>query len=146
MPLLQARLVGILNALGQGINQPAGYPVNPLDAAHLNASLGDLAHLPAYPAASFAQLDQAIPPQPARSGLNMSQMLDQFNALGMSSSNFTACIRANPGQNYMPGSFQVPTGGFQMGPPSALPPEHIAAWQAAWLSQPLSASSHAFQG
>jgi hypothetical protein len=144
MPLLQARLVGILNALGQGINQPAGYPVDSLNAAYLNASLGDLAHLPAYPAASFAQLHQAIPLQPACSGLNMSQMLDQFSALGLNSS-IPAYSRVN-GQNYMPGSFQLPAGGFQLGPPSALPPEHIAAWQAAWLSQPLSASSHAFQG
>jgi hypothetical protein len=133
--------VGILNALGQGVDQPAGYPVDPQ-----YASLTDLTHLTAYPAAGFSQPNQAIPPQSTSSGLTMSQMLDQYNTPWLSSSTFQTYSRAESGHNCMLGSFQIPTGGFQMESSSALPPEQIAAWQAAWLSQPLIASSHAFQG
>ena len=74
----------------------------------------------------------------------MSRMMEHFDGFGLNSQNTSAYTEADPGLIYLPKMYPAP-GGPQMGPP-ALPQEQIAAWQAAWLQQPLSAASHTFQG
>lgn len=141
--MLQARLVSILEALGQGMSQqlPAPYVTAPVDT--LPPSYNPLVSLPGLPLhnpTSLAQLHQTfarpLPMQPASSAL-MSQMLEPFSALELGGRNSPVYGMADPGLPYLPEMYQAP-GRPQIGP-LALPPEHIAAWQAAWLQQPLSA-------
>ncbi len=149
--MLQAKLVGILEALGQGIDQQ-------LPAPYVNAQVpslqpgynrfGDLPSLPTHTPSSPARLNQALTGpsssmQPPPTAL-MSEMMEQFGGFGLNSRNTSVYTGADPGLTYLPKMYPA-RGGPQMGPP-ALPPEQIAAWQAAWLQQPLSAALHTYQG
>ena len=152
---LQAKLVGLLEAIGQGTNQqlPAPYPHTSMDSTQ--QYLGPLGDLPHQAATSPGpgQLHQAMMAAPApqqTSSALTPRMISQFNKFGL-----------HDGTSPAPYGLPDAVLGFlpQMGPPlgsglhraahvspSALPPEHIAAWQAAWLQQPLSAGSHTYQG
>ena len=155
LPCLQAKLVGLLEAIGQGMNQqrPAPDPHTSMDSAqHYHGPLGDLPHQAAT-SPSLGQLHQAMAAAPApqqTSSALLPQMISQFNSFGL-----------HDGTSPAPYGLPDAVLGFlpQIGPPlgsslhsaahvspSALPPEHIAAWQAAWLQQPLSAGAHTFQG
>ena len=143
--MLQARLVSILEALGQGMNQPVPYVNTSVDA--LPPGYSPFVSLPGLAPnnpTSLAQLNQSfagpVPMRPA----SRSQMLERFGALEMGSHDGAVYGMGNPGQPYLPEMYQAP-GDPLMGP-LALPPEHIAAWQAAWLQQPLSAASNTYQG
>lgn len=147
--------MGILEAIGQGMNQqlPAPYPPASMDSTQ--QCYGPLGDLPDQAATSLGlgPFHQGMAPAPAlqqTSSAMISQMISQFNAFGLHNG-------TSPAPYGMPDA--VP--GFlpQMGPPlgsslhrgdhvgpSALSPEHIAAWQAAWLQQPLSTGSHMYQG
>ena len=147
---LQARLVSILEALGQGMHQqlPVPYATAPIEI--LPPSYNPLVSLPGLPVhnpISLAQLHQAfvrpLPMQPAPSA-QMSQMLERFSAHELGNQNSPVYGMGDPGLPYLPEMYQTP-GDPQVGP-LALPPEHIAAWQAAWLQQPLNAAPHPHQG
>ena len=147
--MLQARLVSILEALGQGMDQqlPHTYlsaPADPLQPCY-SPSL-QVPSLLTPSTLSMAQLHPALATnlqlQPGSSAL-MSHMAERFSAVGLESKNSSVYNMTCPGLPNLPEMYQAPAG-HQMGPP-ALPPEHIAAWHAAWLQQPLSAAAHTFQ-
>ena len=141
--------MSILEALGQGMNQPAPYLNTSVDA--LPPGYGPFVSLPGLAPnnpTSLAQFHQGfagpIAMQPASNAL-MSQMLERFGAIEMGSHNDSAVYgMGNSGQPYLPEIYQAP--GDPMMGPLALPPEHIAAWQAAWLQQPQTAASNTYQG
>ena len=150
---LQAKLVGLLEAIGQGRSQqlPVPYPHTSADSTqHYHGPHGDLPNQAAT-SLGLGQLHQAMAAAPAlqqASSAMLSQMFSQFDSFGL-----------HNGTSPAPYGIPDALAGLlpQMGPPlgsgldraehaglSALPPEHIAAWQAAWLQQPL--SSQTYQG
>ncbi len=142
--------MSILEALGQGMNQqpPSPYMNAPVDA--LPAGYNPLVSLPGlspHNPTSLAQLHQALagpaPMQPASSALTSQIMMERLSALDLGGQH-SSVYTADPGLPYLPEMYPAP-GEPHMGP-FALPPEHIAAWQAAWLQQPLSAASNTYQG
>ena len=146
----QARLVSILEALGQGMNQqlPVPYVTATVDTRPPSYNpLVSPPGLPPHNPTSLAQLHQTsarpLPMQSTSSAL-MSQMLEPFGALELGGQSSPVYGMADPGLPYLPEVYQAP-GNPHMGP-LALPPEHIAAWQAAWLQQPPSAALNPFQG
>ena len=143
--------MSILEALGQGINQqpPSPYmnaPVNALPAGY--NPLVSLPSLSPHNPTSLAQLHQTFAGpaamQPASSALMSQIMMERLSALELGNQNSSVYNTADLGLPYLPEMYPAP-GEPQMGP-FALPPEHIAAWQAAWLQQPLSAASNPYQG
>lgn len=134
---------------------PLPYGAAPMDSAQqFFNTFGDYSGMPGLPggmdASSLAELGEsmgALPKEASTPDALFSDAMAPFSALMSDSSTDPAYSMAGGGPCYLPGMGPAPgrdvPGPSHHGTP-ALPPEQVAAWQAAWMQQPLSAGSHAY--